>query len=205
MSIFDNPDFLSIQPLDFENKLYQPTALLYEYLKQQATTAYQGTRGVVIDVHNAISHEAQLVYEHPVDTFSSWYQLAIEHGTATYQEILPKIGTYYLNVESHLTDLGAQSKAFWTAFHANPEAVAVSLIEPLLKQSGALMTRSQHSANVLAEQIETYLLSVYSNLTQVFDLLLQQPVNTINAVFQNSLAALLDMYAQTISSLLTFV
>lgn len=203
MSIFDHPDFLSIQPLDFENKLYKPTAQLFAHVKQQTTTAYQELKDVLLEAHSVISVEAKQVYEHPGETLNDWYQLAVENGTATYQEVVPKLAASYQQFESGLIDLNAQSKAFWTAFYADPEAFSVSLIEPLLAQLNGLMTQSQSHLSSLTGQVETYLINTYSNLLQVSDLLMQQPVNTLNAVYQNSLAALLDIYAHIISSLLT--
>jgi hypothetical protein len=203
VSIFDNPDFLSIQPLDLENKLYKPTAQLFVHVKQQTATVYDDLKDVLLETHRFISVEANQVYEHPGETLNEWYRIAIENGTTTYQEVVPKLAASYQQIETGLIDLNAQSKAFWTAFYADPEAFSVSLIEPLLAQLNGLMAQSQSHLSLLAGQVETYLINTYTNLLQVSELLMQQPVNTLNAVYQNSLAALLDIYAHIISSLLT--
>ena len=77
-------------------------------------------------------------------------------------------------------------------FMANPEQFMVTALAPVT----AYLSSLTHDA-------EAVLLSSYYVLADLFSLLMSQPSATLQALYRNTLSALLDFYFDVISSLLT--
>lgn len=196
MSIFKNPDFFDLKPLDLENKLILPTRELYANMSLQLNELYQQIKAVLIDWHTEMAATAKQWYAHPVETTSQWYAQAIDQGTQLYAQLnevyLPKAEAVYEQSIAEATQWGRQAGEFWQAFYDQPQAAVATLVEPVTNY-----------ANHALDVSEAYLLSIYSAMLELFDLLLEQPAQTLEAVYQNMLAGLLEVYYQLISSLLT--
>ncbi|MBE0435050.1 MAG: hypothetical protein IBX56_04515 [Methylomicrobium sp.] len=198
MSIFKNPDFFDLKPLDLENKLILPTRELYANVSLQLNELYQHIKAVLIDWHGEMAATAKQFYAHPVETTSQWYAQAVDQGAQMYARLnevyLPKAEAVYEQSLAEAAQLGRQAGEHWQAFYDHPQATVATLVEPVTNY-----------ANHALEVSEAYLMSIYSAMLELFDLLLEQPSQTLEAVYQNALAGLLDGYYQLVSSLLTML
>lgn len=198
MSIFKDPDFFDLKPLDLEHKVFLPTRELYSSLSLQLNELYQQIKTVLLDWHAEVAVSAKQFYAHPVETGSQWYAQAVDYGAQMYAQVnevyYPKVESMYEKTIVATTQLGRQSGEFWQAFYDHPQATVATLVEPMSSY-----------ANHALEVSEDYLISIYSAMLDLIDLLMEQPAETMEAVYQNTLAALLDVYYQLISSLLTMM
>ena len=199
MSIFNNPDFLALQPLDLENKLFLPTSKLYTQLNLQLDSLYRDARDALGEVHGAIALEAWRLYEQPLVAMTAWHDRAVEFAGETYANIhaaifgqlLPTAESTYRQLLMNAAEFGRQTQEFWRFFSENPEAVTVSLVES-----------ASEYFNAMVAAIQTYLANLYPAISELQDLLLEQPEATLMAFYQNTLSVLLDGYFQIISSFL---
>ena len=206
MSIFNNPDFLTIKSLDFESKLHLPTTQLIEQTVWKLNSLYQEIKAVLTQFHGSIALEAKRFYDHPIDTATVWYEQALGYGNQTYArvsgEILPKVDATYEQAILDVSEFGRQTGEFWQAFYNNPEMVVVSLMEPVSAQFRALIDTSEAVFNTSLEATETYWIGLYSAMIDLLNLLLEQPGLTLTALYQNMLSTLLDTYFEIVTALL---
>ena len=198
MSIFKNPDFFDLKPLDLESKVFLPTRELYSSVSLQLSELFRQIKVVLIDWHTEMAATAKQFYAHPVETTSQWYAQAVDQGAQMYallnEVYLPKAEAVYEQSIAEAAQLGRQTGEFWQAFYDHPQATVASLVEPVTNH-----------ANHALEVSEAYLISIYSAMVELFDLLLEQPSQTLEAVYQHVLAGLLDGYYQLISSLMAIL
>lgn len=198
MSIFKDPDFFDLKPLDLEHKVFLPTRELYSSLSLQLNELCQQIKTVLLDWHAEVAVSAKQFYAHPVETGSQWYAQAIDYGTQMYAQVnevyFPKVESMYEQTIVAATQLGRQAGEFWQAFYDHPQATVAALVEPVTNYT-----------NQAIDVAEVYFVSVYSAILDLFELMLEQPTETLEAIYQNVLAELLDVYFQMISSLLVIL
>ncbi|MBU2570026.1 MAG: hypothetical protein KJ725_08305 [Gammaproteobacteria bacterium] len=198
MSIFKKPDFFDFKPLDLEHKVFLPTRELYSSLSLQVSELYRQIKTVLLDWHAEVAVTAKQIYAHPVETGSQWYAQAVDYGAQMYAQVnevyFPKVESMYEQTVVDATQLGLQAGEFWQAFYDHPQATVAALIEPVTNYT-----------NQAVDVVEVYFVSVYSAIVDLFNLMLEQPTETLEAVYQNALAGLLDIYFQLISSLLAML
>ncbi len=225
--MFNQSDFFTIRQLDLENKLILPTTKLYGQVSFQFNALYQDIRRVLIDVHSAIATTAKQVYEHPVATLTAWYEQAAYTSTALYTQVQTATSPIYqdwqIKVNAGKEKTGQYLQAFWD----NPEQVTLATFEPVTRYVTAVTERSDrywqlfmdnpeqfmsnslapvtHYLASLSDNAEAFLISNYYTLTHLFSLLMTQPSSTLQALYRNTLSALLDAYFDIISSLLVMV
>lgn len=235
MSIFKQPDFLTLRQLDIENKLYLPTTKLYDHISFklnasyqdflfQTTSLYQDICSVLSNTHTAMANTAKAVYDHPTETFSAWYEKAINTGNFYYTHVQQTVTPVFQNWQLELTTCKDKTSTYLQAFLDNPQQVSLKTIEPITNYITATTEQSQlytqqlianpeqylstaiapitHSISAVNESIEVTLIGVYYALVDLANILLSQPIATLQALYHNTLAALLDIYFDTISSLL---
>lgn len=195
MIFFDNPNFLSPQDLDLENKLFLPTSRLYAQLKFQLQTLYQDIRAELFDIHALMASSAKQLYEQPGPTLTAWYDQAASRSVELYarinEELLPKAQASYQQLIVDLADAGRETQLYLQNFMENPEAVAAAAIEPVTAYLAAA-----------TEASEAALLSGYYALADLFNMFLEQPAETLEASYHYLLSQLLELYFQAVSSLL---
>ena len=222
--MFNQSDFLTIRQLDLENKLILPTTKLYGQVSFQLKALYQDIHDVLINAHSVVATAAKQVYDHPVATLTAWYEQAAQTGTALYVQVqatvLPMYQDWQVQVNTSKEEAGQYLQAFW----ANPEQVTVATFEPVTRYVAAVTEQSerhwqlfldspeQFMAGILAPVTdylttlnavaEAALVSSYYALAELFNILMAQPVAALQALYRNSLSALLDVYFDVISSLL---
>jgi hypothetical protein len=195
MVFSDNPNFLFPQALDLENKLFLPTSRLYAQMNAQLQALYQDIRTELIDIHALMASSAKQLYEQPGPTLASWYDQASNRSVELYaqinEELLPKAQASYQQLVVDLADAGRETQRYLQNFMDNPEAVAAAAIEPIMTYLTAA-----------AEISEAALLSGYYALADLLSLFMAQPVQTLEAFYHYLLSELLELYFQTVSSLL---
>lgn len=225
--MFNDPNFFTIRQLDLENKLILPTTKLYDQVSFQLNTLYQDIRSVLIDAHYLMSVTAKQLYEHPVATMTTWYEQAAYTGTALYAQAQAVMTPVYQHWQAQVTTGKEQTTQFLQAFWANPEQVALASFEPVTRYVTAVTEQSERYWQLfmdspeqfmvmalapvtgylgsLTNDAEATLISSYYVLADLFGLLVAQPSTTVQALYHNTLAALLDVYFDVISSLLVMV
>lgn len=198
MSIFKDPDFFDLKPLDLDNKVFIPTRELYSSLSLQLNELYRQIKTVLLDWHSEIASAAKQFYAHPLETSLQWYAEAVDYGGQLYVRLnevyLPRAGAFYEEALGEAASFGRQAGDFWQAFYDHPQATVVAWIEPVTSYTSQAF-----------DVLEAYFIGVYSTILELFDLMLEQPTETLEAIYQNALAGLLDFYFQLISSLLAMV
>ncbi len=220
MPIFNHPDFFTHRQFDLENKLILPTTKLYSQISFQFNTLYQDIRTALIDVHGVVATAAKQVYAHPIETLTTWYDSGAVWYAQAQAAVLPVYQHWQVNVDRgkekavqylqafldnpeqvavatfdpvtrYATSIAEQSAEYWQAFMANPEQFMTAAFTPL--------TSYLVSLSVEAEAV---LISSYYMLADLFSVLMAQPLATVQALYRNTLDALLEVYFEVISSLL---
>lgn len=224
MPIFNQPDFFTIRQLDLENKLVLPTTQLYGQVSFQLKALYHDIRSVLTEAHSVVASAAKQVYEHPVETLTAWYDQAAYTGGTLYAQVQAVVLPIYQDWQVQMNAGKEKSGQYLQAFWDSPEQVTLSTFEPVTRyvttvaeQSGrywqmfldnpeqfmttALGPVTGYLAS-LSEDAEAVLISSYYALADLFSLLMAQPSATLQALYRNTLSALLDVYFDVISSLL---
>lgn len=213
MSIFNQPDFLTIREFDVENKIILPTKALYTQLNVQFNTLYENIRTILTEMHSSLSVMGKAFYDNPVETVSAWYD-----------QVTYSTGNLYADAQNYVMPIYQDTEQFIQTFWANPEQVTLTTLEPIKRLATTssaqylqpfLDNPEQFLISVLApatdfitvvnDSVEAILISSYYALLDLFKLLMDQPSEALRAIYQNSLSALLDGYYQVISSLLTMM
>lgn len=222
--MFNDPNFFTIRQLDLENKLILPTTKLYGQVSFQLNVLYQDIRSVLIDAHYAVAAAAKQLYEHPVTTMTAWYEQAAYTGAALYAQAQTVVSPVYRHWQVQVTTGKEKTTQFLQAFWANPEQVTLATFEPVTRYVTAVTEQSERYWQLfmdnpeqftvtalapvtgylssLSQDAEAVLISSYYALADLFSLLMAQPSATVQALYHNTLSALLDVYFDVISSLL---
>lgn len=227
MSLFNQPDFFMAQPLDLENKLIIPTVKLHTQASLQLNTLYENIRNLLIEAHTYVATLAKQVYAQPVETLAAWYGQAAYTATTLYADAQSYVLPIYQQWGTQFTIGKEQAGQFLQAFWRDPEQVTLAALAPLKAHVATATTYSEqylqplldnpeqflwdalapinNYLNSFTESAESILIGTYYALLDLFKLLMAQPSETVRALYQNSLSALLDVYFDAISSLLTMV
>lgn len=224
MLIINEQDFLSIQQLDLENKLFSPTAKLFGQVRFQVNTLYQDIQNNVIEAHSAVASSAKQVYDQPLPTIAAWYEQAKNSGAALLNEAQTNVLPVYQEMLAKWSNGKAHALQHFHNFWENPEQTTLTALEPAIRHAAAASAQAgqtirlfldnpeQFTAAALApvtsyltsftENSKVVLINTYYALTDLFNLLASQPLATFQATYHNTLAALLDVYFNVISSFL---
>ncbi|MDD5275895.1 MAG: hypothetical protein PHR16_07405 [Methylovulum sp.] len=224
MPLYNHPEFFTNRQLDLENKLILPTRQLYNQVSWQLKTLYQAIRDLLIDVHSTVATLARQVYDQPVPTLTAWYEQAAQAGSIYYAQteavLMPVYHDWQIKLSAGTEKTGQYLQALWD----NPKQVATTTLEPVtqyvvtaagqsaqyLQQllddpelfvANALAPLSNY-LSVFSEAAQATLLSSYYALAELSSQLIGQPSATLQAVYHNTLSALLEVYFEVISSLL---
>ena len=191
-------DFLNRQQLDLDSKLIQPSQQVVAQLNAQIRALYIDIREQLLAFHADIAAAAKQVYEQPLPTMSAWYDQAVKSSQEFYalfqNEMVPSVTVTYQQVVADVTDAGLQAIQYGNTFWQDPEAQVTALYEQLstLLNSGLNVT-------------EATLANLYDAMGDLLGLLLEQPGNTVQALYYNTMSALLDLYFSIVTTLLDFI
>ncbi len=222
--MFNQPDLFTIRQLDLENKLISPTIKLYGQVSFKLNVLYQDIQAVLIDFHGKVAVAGKQLYDHPVETLISWYQQTTDTGNALYAQVQTSVLPIYQDWQVKVNAGKVATSQYLQAFWDNPDQVGLATIEPVTRYMTAISAQSegywqllldnpeQLIASVLApvtgylatltQDVEATLISSYYALAEIFRLLMTQPSITLQALYHNTLAALLEVYFDIVSSLL---
>ena len=224
MSIFNQPNFFTIQQLDLENKLILPTTKLYGQVAFQVNALYQDIRSALTDAHSVVATAAKQIYEHPVETMTAMYEQAGHRGGALYAQVHSYALPVYQRWQVNVTTGKEKTSQFLQAFWNNPEQVTLATFEPVTRHVAAIAERTEQNFQMFMDNPEQFvaiaiapvtaylgsfteaakgvLISSYYVLGDLLGLLMARPLATLQALYHNTLSALLDVYFDVISSFL---
>lgn len=195
MTFSDNPNFLFPKDLDLENKLFLPTSRLFSQLNLQLQALYQDIHTALIDFHASMASSARQLYDQPGPTLAAWYDQAARRSDELYarmtEELLPQAEASYQQLVADVSDAGRETQLYLQNFLENPEAVAAEAIAPVMAYLDAA-----------TEATEQALLNSFYALSDLFNLFMEQPTETLESTYYYLMSELLDLYSQAISSLL---
>jgi hypothetical protein len=222
--MFNQPDFFAIRQLDLENKLILPTTKLYSQVNFKLNALYQDIQTVLIDFHGKVAVAGKQLYDHPVETLTTWYEQTAYTGNALYAQVQTSVLPIYQDWQVKVNAGKDATSQYLQAFWNNPDQVALAAIEPVTRYVTAVSVQSEHYWQLLldnpeqfmvsafapvtgylvslTQETEAVLISSYYALAELFRLLMSQPSVTLQALYHNTLAALLEAYFDIISSLL---
>lgn len=219
MTLSINQDFLNIKQLDIESKLIEPTSRLVGQLNAQLSSLYVETESKLRELHIEIAALSKQAYEQPVETFTALYDQSIEECNEVYvlfrEEVLPKAEVVCQQIAAKVSDAGDKTLAFGQALLDDPQATIASSVDKISVSFNTGLDASQAIIDTISAQLtawssmamqvtEENALSLYYAAGEILKLLLEQPWETVQALFYNTLSSLLDVYFQAVSSLISF-
>jgi hypothetical protein len=219
MTLSINQDFLNIKQLDIESKLIEPTSRLVAQLNAQLNSLYVETEAKLRELHTEIAIISKQAYEQPVETFTALYDQSVEECNEVYvlfrEEVLPKAEVVCQQIAAKVSDAGDKTLAFGQALLDDPQATVASSVDKISVSFNTGLDASQAIIDTISAQLtawssmamqvtEENALSLYYAAGEILKLLLEQPWETVQALFYNTLSSLLDVYFQAVSSLISF-
>ncbi|MDD2802507.1 MAG: hypothetical protein PHE96_13720 [Methylococcales bacterium] len=219
MTLSINQDFLNIKQLDIESKLIEPTSRLVAQLNAQLSSLYVETEAKLRELHMEIATLSKQAYEQPVETFTALYDQSVEECNEVYvlfrEEVLPKAEVVCQQIAAKVSDAGDKTLAFGQALLDDPQATVVSSVDKISVSFNTGLDASQAIIDTISAQLTSWssiamqvteenALSLYYAAGEILKLLLEQPWETVQALFYNTLSSLLDVYFQAVSSLISF-
>jgi len=190
-----NFDFAS----DFATKVSLPSKQLYSEVGSSLAEIWGDTKSAASDVHQKIAEVSVEFYDAPLVTASRWKEeLTVKSNdmyTVVNSEIIPKIQSDYQNLASDLATYGMRTQESLQVFIDNPTQITA---ESFNQVSQALQVYFKQFSQVSSE----WLNELGSQSGQIVNLLLEQPMSTLEAVYYDSLSVLLNSYFVLVSSML---
>jgi len=224
MPFFNHPDFFANRQLDLENKLILPTTQLYQQIGFQLNVLYRDIRNTLIDAHGAVASAAKQAYDQPLATLNAWYEQTAQTGGVLYANTQAVVLPLYQDWQGKVSVGREKASRYWQAFWDNPEQATVEALAPATRYVTAAAEQSGQQLQLFLQNPEQYLagalepitlylgsfsaaaearlVSSYYALAELSGLLMAQPSATVQALYRNTLAALLDVYFELVSSLL---
>lgn len=228
MNRINQLDFLVIKELDIEHKLLVPTLELYTHLNLQVRVLYHDIRQALIDGHVWVASVAKQFYAQPEETARVWYDKSVQGSEAAQAyiqvELLPKLEASYQAWDLKLTGRPGGISQNLQAFWDNPGDIAVAKFETVSQAitastAQALQTFMDNPEAFMAslvapasdymrwfgDELEALLISIYYLLQDLADMLMAQPSATMQALYSQAVAGLLEIYSGAISALLAML
>ncbi len=190
---------MSIEDLDYQAKVIVPTKQLYAQISEQANQLLAQAQESALELQAKIAESGLEFYDHPVDTATRWQAEATQKTNQLYttfnDTILPAVKADYEQLIVTLVDYGMQSRQSLQAFLDNPEQMTVE----------AFTAVNQGFMFYLNKTLDISLIAL-NNLTnkadEIINLLIEQPMETMETFYYQSLTTLLNSYFDIVSSAL---
>ncbi len=207
-----NQDFLTIRQLDVETKLIEPTSRLITQVNSQISTLIKDTESLVREWHSDIANFSIQAYEQPSETFQVVYDKSVQEWHDAYAIIHEQLWPKAEQIVIKINELSQQTQLLGQSLMNDPKTVLSSSIDQFSTRFIHGLETSQILLNSINEQLtnwssslmaltEAKALSLYYACGEILKLLLNQPLETVQAIFYNTVASLLDIYFHVISSL----
>lgn len=193
---------MNTENLDYHAKVVAPSKQLYEQLSTQADEFIAQAKESALELHARVAESSLEFYQHPTETATRWQAIAVDKGNEYYatlnNEIIPKLQADYQHLASNVADYGIQSRQSFQFFIDHPEKVTVEAFSSL---NQALITFLDRSMDVSAMILD----NLSAKATEIINLLIEQPIETMENIYYESLASLLNSYFEVVSSLIATV
>jgi len=190
---------MSIEDLDYQAKIIAPTKQLYAQLSEQANELLTQAKESALELHAQVSETGLEFYEHPVETATRWQSEATEKGNQLYatfnDNILPAAKADYDQLIVTLVDYGLQSRQSFQVFLDNPEQITVEAFTALNQSLSLYIDNSLNASSLILNALS-------SKADEIISLLIEQPMETMEAFYYQSLTNLLNSYFDIVSSAL---
>lgn len=190
---------MSIEDLDYQEKIIAPTKQLITQLSKQANELLAQAKESALELHDKIAEVGLEFYEHPVETATRWQAEATEKSNELYatfnDNILPAVKADYDQLIVTLVDYGLQSRQSLQVFLDNPEQITVEAFTAL---NQSLSTYIDNALNVSSLVLN----DLSSKADEIISLLIEQPIETMETLYYQTLTNLLNSYFDIVSSAL---
>lgn len=187
------------ETLDYQTKVVAPSQQLYQQLSMQAHDLYLQAKSSALQLHSDIAKSTLEFYQHPTETATRWQLQAIESGNKLYatfnNEIIPSVHADYQQLAINVANYAIQSRKSFQSFLDNPEKVTV---ETFTAFNQALIAFLDKTIDVSAEVLK----EISATATEIINLLITQPVESMESFYYQTLTTLLNGYFNLISSFL---
>jgi len=193
---------MNFEQLDLENRLYNPSKILYQQTSHQLFEFYGFSKSYLIDVHNAVATACLQLYKQPLETLNNWYWQTNQTATDIYlsfnQQWLPQATAYYQSLANNSNSFIIQAQTALTTFLDHPGQTANLLMDNLtVSANTSLATVSGYADDAIL-----LLTEFLQNLSIIFTAIIDEPLLALDHYFIAIVSSLLDGYYQIVTSLL---
>ncbi len=186
---------MAFEYLDLETKVYLPTQALINQLQIDVISLYGMLTQFMLAAHQKMAVLGNTWYAEPIATSKLWYGQWVEYGTVMYavllDEILPQAETTYTAMLTSSNQFSVNVLNNLNYIIDNPEQVSAESIE--------FMTETLiHVGNVSTEMAS----ELQTKTAEIVELLMQQPLEMLEASYISILTGLLDTYFALVSNIL---
>ena len=193
---------MSIEDLDYQAKIIAPTQQLFDQISEQANALLIQAKESALELHAKVSETGLELYEHPVETATRWQTEATEKGNQLYatfnDNILPAVKADYDQLIVTLVDYGLQSRQSFQVFLDNPEQITVEAFTALNQSLSTYIDKTLDVSSLILNDLS-------NKADEIISLLIEQPMETMEAFYYQSLTNLLNSYFDIVSSALVSV
>ncbi|RLA18087.1 MAG: hypothetical protein DRQ62_14185 [Gammaproteobacteria bacterium] len=190
---------MSIEDLDYQAKIITPTQQLFDQISEQANALLVQAKESALELHAKVSETGLELYEHPVETATRWQAEATEKGNQLYatfnDNILPAVKADYDQLIVTLVDYGLQSRQSFQVFLDNPEQITVEAFTALNQSLSTYIDKTLDVSSLILNDLS-------NKAGEIISLLIEQPMETMEAFYYQSLTNLLNSYFDIVSSAL---
>ncbi|WP_428356533.1 hypothetical protein [Methyloprofundus sp.] len=185
--------------LDYQAKIITPSKQLYQQLSTQADELFAQAKESAIELHAQIAESGLDLYQHPTETATRWQAQAVEKGNELYSilntEIIPSAQADYIQLVSNVTNYGIRSRESFQVFLDNPEKVTVEAFTAFNQALTLFIDKSVNVSSIILDELS-------AKADEIITLLIEQPIQTVENIYYDSLATLLNNYFEIVSSLI---
>lgn len=185
--------------LNYEEKIIAPTKELYQQLNLQANELFQNMLVSANELHSKVAEMGLELYNNPSETATRWQVELTDKGNEIYahaiNDMIPAVKADYQHWASVTADFGTQLQMSVQYFMDNPELVTADAFSAL---NQSLIHFFQISKNVSAQVLD----DIGTQASEIIELLIDNPMQTMEGIYYDSLSVLLNSYFDVVSSLL---
>ncbi len=197
---------MAFEYLDLENKMYVPTQQLISQIQLDLISLYASVRQHLIDAHSTLAVLCKEFYDNPVATMALWYNQSANYCTelyagiteqlipqvqSDYEKLLAQVQTDYEKILASASEFALQTRDNISYMTENPEQVTAEAIEAM----NETLTAAGNVSTELLDELQT-------KTSEIITLLLEQPLQTMEAAYMQVLTSLLNSYFELVSGIL---
>lgn len=193
MPILNESDLFTVRQLDIENKLILPTSRLYDRISFKFNALCQDIHNALINAYGSAAANARRIYEHPLETVTSWYQHAADKSAAFYDQVNLQMNTLYRDVSNTAAEVQSSVAAIAKRIYEHPGETAAALYEQAGNKSTALYTEIQAEVQPVYQHWQVNISTAKDKTVQSLQAFLDHPqeatLEVLKPVTSNAAAA----------------